>query len=349
MVWDGHGNTNAPTILLIPIRELVTVVGQPFCENSRVWVQIGYQGRVGYAVEVTIINQYNLIPNGQELPGNQSQPAANPSVVTNANGKILARNSDGDLVYPIAYGSAQRPASGQYAYVATQYDGMLLRSSPDDAGNRRDNIIATLQPNQFYLVLQIGTGFDQIQTSEGPGWSTAKYLQILGQAVVPTQAPYGPVTSDKPSQSADPEPDNCERNCPPVSINGYPIPQNQFPSSILLAVCPLNPWVYEYYKDPTNVTLGAMMPSAPSKFLDIFSNLLNLAKIGIDAAKAVKDPIANTVTLLVWQRTRDGIFYYQLLRQQDGKFLSFETQNTMPPFQNLGGILQCTYSRGIVA
>ncbi len=71
-VWDQPGNPDAPTIFTVPIREQLTIVENPFCRVGRVWVKIGYQGKLGFAVEVTIKNMYNLIPNGQSFPDKKS-------------------------------------------------------------------------------------------------------------------------------------------------------------------------------------------------------------------------------------------------------------------------------------
>src|SRR5260221_2075722 len=56
-------------IFTVPIYEKVSIISGPKCGDSSTWVEVGYQGHDGWAIEVTYKGFYNLIPNGQPLPG----------------------------------------------------------------------------------------------------------------------------------------------------------------------------------------------------------------------------------------------------------------------------------------
>lgn len=95
---------------------------------------------------------------------------------TNALGTPLQRNSDGDPVYQVAYGSNQPPADGSYVHVPLQNDGLFLRTSGDTSSHQ--NIIGTVHSGDYYQVIQIGNGWIQIQTSIATGWVSAKYVEL---------------------------------------------------------------------------------------------------------------------------------------------------------------------------
>ncbi|MBI1863917.1 CHAP domain-containing protein [Candidatus Woesebacteria bacterium] len=66
-------NLNSGEIFSVSIREKVSIVSGPKCADNRTWVEIGYNGKDGWAIEVNRNGTYNLIPNGMPLPGS-SQP-----------------------------------------------------------------------------------------------------------------------------------------------------------------------------------------------------------------------------------------------------------------------------------
>ena len=139
----------------------------------------------------------NSIRCGGSSSGNNassnSTPIPKKTPMTNAYGQPLQTNGSGDEVYPRARGTGT-PFGRQYVYIASKYDGLFLRTSPDNSNGRRDNVIATLNPNDYYTVVQVGSGWIKIQTSLGEGWVSSQYAELHSNSTKPQN--LSPVTSD---------------------------------------------------------------------------------------------------------------------------------------------------------
>lgn len=66
------GNISASVMFQIPIREQFTVISGPVCHDGYRWYEIGYSGRSGWAAEVGRNGIYNMVRNGQPLPGSSN-------------------------------------------------------------------------------------------------------------------------------------------------------------------------------------------------------------------------------------------------------------------------------------
>ncbi len=67
-VYSNPSKTSGETFQ-VAIRQQVSIVQGATCADGMTWVQIGYNGQVGWVVEVPPSGLYNLVPNGMPLPG----------------------------------------------------------------------------------------------------------------------------------------------------------------------------------------------------------------------------------------------------------------------------------------
>ncbi|PWU24133.1 hypothetical protein C5B42_00530, partial [Candidatus Cerribacteria bacterium 'Amazon FNV 2010 28 9'] len=119
----------------------------------------------------------------------QAQPtiiaAPQGTPVVNALNTPLSVDAGGDLVYDVAYGLGSQPSSGQYIHVPADYHSVFLRTSPDSSS--KSNVIATLNANDYFSVIQVQGTWAQIQTAnEGVGWSSTTVTELGGAALAAT-------------------------------------------------------------------------------------------------------------------------------------------------------------------
>lgn len=169
----------------VPIYEKVSIVSGSVCSKGRIWVEVGYQGNSGWAVEVAKNGSYNLIPDGMPMPGGgKGQQNQNP--VTNALGTPLAVMSNGDLVYPKTTGS------GGDLCVKDGINSLFLKVNPTtDSTNK--NVIGTMTASNCYQLIQVSNGWAQVNTSLGIGWVKANPDWVdIKQQLKATQVPPTP-------------------------------------------------------------------------------------------------------------------------------------------------------------
>ncbi len=182
-------------IFTVAIRQQVSVISGPKCADGYTWVEIGIQGRNGWAIEAYSNGSYNLIPNGQPLPGN-------------GGGNPPSSQSDcSKTVVP------QHLALGQTVYVTVE--ALNFKAGP----SVHEDVKATLPRNSTGVVVggpQCGDGYRwwQIQTSNGTWWTiegdTTYWLEISNSQPSNPNPPNPPSNNNggnnlQPSQTPQPQ------------------------------------------------------------------------------------------------------------------------------------------------
>lgn len=287
----------------VPVGEKVSIIQGPSCAHGVTWVEVGYQGNSGWAIEVSAKGYYNLILNGMPLPGpkGEDSTSSNPQVPGDAPASQ----------YPVAQGLGGAPASGSYIYVPTQSYNLYLRTSPV-IDSSRQNVIGTMKTGDYYQVVEVRQNWIRVQTSVGEGWVFARYVQLTNQSVQqqaqPTQVPPTPVPpAQQPPQAAGSDP--CEETVAYGNSDGI----------VLLAYAADQPQCASYVRGKYSVFFDCLWNAGWHRTLDKgaentdqwagASNTAVWARIAPNCSLTVKqgnDPsldlnnLASTEWLMVW-------------------------------------------------
>ncbi|MCD8527021.1 SH3 domain-containing protein, partial [Candidatus Woesebacteria bacterium] len=136
---SGPSTSNA-ILVQIPIRTQVTIISGPFCDGRLVWWETQYRGSTGWAAEVNGYNAYNLIPNGQPLPGSGSNSSSSSSSSIGSLGTSSNNSCAGALSPTLEIGDR-----GRVTY--TDGNGTGVRSEP------QGTVLVTLDEGDQFVVI----------------------------------------------------------------------------------------------------------------------------------------------------------------------------------------------------
>lgn len=93
---SGPSSSNR-NLVNVPVRTQLTIIGGPSCSGNLVWWETQYSGQTGWVAEVNGYNNYNLIPNGEPLPGGNNSNSGNSSSNNSSSGSSSSNTCAGAL------------------------------------------------------------------------------------------------------------------------------------------------------------------------------------------------------------------------------------------------------------
>jgi hypothetical protein len=114
-------NVNAERITKIPKYTYVTIIAGPICDGGYRWYEVGWEGKDGWSAEVGPDGVYNMIPNGQPVPNNNSSGSENTAP---------AESTEEGYKGPTNFGNVFFQIKDEY-YAFLNIDPPILRKVPN--------------------------------------------------------------------------------------------------------------------------------------------------------------------------------------------------------------------------
>jgi hypothetical protein len=89
----------------------------------------------------------------------------------------------------------------------------------------------------------------------------------------------------------------------------------------LIASCSVNPFLYEFYSDPTN-QINLIVARASGELLKALQTGLQVIGLGTDAVSALRDPLADEVILNIWYDPLTSDDFIEVVRKNGNRVIS---------------------------